>query len=76
MLSPLNLFAMPPSACPVVPDQPAAPPAAPGLSMTLPASARSAGIARQAVRAALHAYALDPLEPTAVQAASELMGSA
>ncbi len=68
------------SACPVAPDPGTAGQAvlAEGLScsMTLPASPRSAGIARQAVRAALHAYALDPLEPTAVQAASELLGSA
>lgn len=77
MLSPYPYTS--PSACPVAPDSGPGP--APGdaelsCSMTLPASPRSAGIARQAVRAALRAYALDPLEPTAVQAASELLGSA
>ncbi|MFE2168578.1 ATP-binding protein [Streptomyces sp. NPDC059447] len=70
-----------PSACPVAPDSGPGPGPGPdeaelSCSMTLPASPRSAGIARQAVRAALRAYALDPLEPTAVQAASELLGSA
>ncbi|KJY35707.1 MULTISPECIES: ATP-binding protein [Streptomyces] len=79
MLTPFSApFFATPTACPVAPDHPAQPAPPDGLScsMTLPASARSAGIARQAVRAALHAYALDPLEATAVQAASELMGSA
>ncbi|MFF4366341.1 ATP-binding protein [Streptomyces sp. NPDC001594] len=76
MLTPFHApFFATPTACPVAPDHPA-PPDGLSCSMTLPASARSAGIARHAVRAALHAYALDPLAPTTVQAASELMGSA
>ncbi|MEU9718502.1 ATP-binding protein [Streptomyces sp. NPDC047976] len=80
MISPLSPFTAnlytAPASCPVAPEgDPAGPPGL-SCSVTLPASARSAGIARHVVRAALRAYALDPLEPTAVQAASELMGSA
>ncbi|MFG2294890.1 ATP-binding protein [Streptomyces sp. NPDC048603] len=69
-----------PARCPLARDSADTPqPASPDLltcSVTLPAGPRAAAVARQTVRAALHAYALAPLEPTAVQAASELVGSA
>ncbi|MEV7612485.1 ATP-binding protein [Streptomyces sp. NPDC089799] len=66
--------------CPIARDTGAVPPAASPdqltCSVTLPAGPRAAAVARQTVRAALYAYALAPLEPAAVQAASELVGSA
>ncbi|MEW2413758.1 ATP-binding protein [Streptomyces sp. NPDC046866] len=41
----------------------------------MPGEAASAQIGRSAVRAALHAYGLDPLVPAAVQVAGELLAA-
>ncbi|MEU3774857.1 ATP-binding protein [Streptomyces sp. NPDC032472] len=44
-------------------------------SLSVPGEASSAQIGRSAVRAALHAYGLDPLVPAAVQVAGELLAA-
>ncbi|MFD9629392.1 ATP-binding protein [Streptomyces violascens] len=67
------------AACPAARPAPIVcppPPEGLSLSLTLPGEPHCAGIARSAVRSALHAHALDPFVPEAVLAASELVAVA